>query len=446
MARRQAGSDSRLAGVKRTVWVGIAAGVGLLLLAMFGIWWDAPRVDAPDLEPAPRPFAPEAENGAVLFEQLDFTEHPKLHQAIALTERISNAGSAPSWDPALAAEILALSTPLLDAVDACLARPAFRLPEHALDEALPHFYFFYLARLILTVQAWDRFQSGDHLGACDSALKLAALGHRIMDDDGSPGAWASGFHCKYQAAATLAHLAGATERREVLARILDERARWKQTRTTQTAGLCRALKTEFFQVRAYIERVGRKGLASATLTTRPSLIESAVFAKPNATVALHAEALREALANAAAPPLQWTFPFAEKLARYPERLIDQMNLNSAGWHFASEWAPIYRMLVEQSVNLRIAEAFAVLTAALRLHEMDHGALPETLDALVPAYFDELPSDPYNDGPLAYDPAGRLVWSVGDDFIDAGGQTEFPCCGSAWRKEPTLIVAKPREGH
>jgi len=57
----------------------------------------------------------------------------------------------------------------------------------------------------------------------------------------------------------------------------------------------------------------------------------------------------------------------------------------------------------------------------------HGELPESLDALVPTYFDDEPMDPYADGPLVYRVNGdgsALVYSVGEDLEDDGGVDDF----------------------
>lgn len=52
----------------------------------------------------------------------------------------------------------------------------------------------------------------------------------------------------------------------------------------------------------------------------------------------------------------------------------------------------------------------------------HGALPETLDALVPEYLRSVPLDPFDDQPLRYrrEGEGFIVYSVGDNLVDDGG--------------------------
>jgi hypothetical protein len=67
--------------------------------------------------------------------------------------------------------------------------------------------------------------------------------------------------------------------------------------------------------------------------------------------------------------------------------------------------------------------------ALQLHRAERGTFPDTLDALVPAYLDNLPLDPYTGEPFRYrllvpgeDERGRayILYSVGLDGVDNGG--------------------------
>ncbi|HEY8155587.1 MAG TPA: hypothetical protein VII72_15780 [Myxococcota bacterium] len=47
-------------------------------------------------------------------------------------------------------------------------------------------------------------------------------------------------------------------------------------------------------------------------------------------------------------------------------------------------------------------------------------LPERLEDLVPTYLPEMPQDRFAGAPLRYAPDRKLAYSLGDDFVDAGG--------------------------
>ncbi len=73
-------------------------------------------------------------------------------------------------------------------------------------------------------------------------------------------------------------------------------------------------------------------------------------------------------------------------------------------------------------NLRVAMALAA-------YQADHGKYPETLAVLQPKYLPTVPLDLFSGEPLIYEPddKGYLLYSVGENGIDDGGQTkdDFP---------------------
>lgn len=80
------------------------------------------------------------------------------------------------------------------------------------------------------------------------------------------------------------------------------------------------------------------------------------------------------------------------------------------------------MRSERTLTTRLALARTGLAVAHHLAE--HGAYPETLESLVPAYLDAVPEDLYADGdPVLYRRAetGAIVYSVGPSGRDQGGR-------------------------
>lgn len=82
---------------------------------------------------------------------------------------------------------------------------------------------------------------------------------------------------------------------------------------------------------------------------------------------------------------------------------------------------------ERELHFRAAQVML----ALERYRLSMGEYPLTLEALVPAYLDRMPADPFSGNPLCYrllhedDPALRgqsyLLYSVGGDMWDNGGQ-------------------------
>ena len=82
----------------------------------------------------------------------------------------------------------------------------------------------------------------------------------------------------------------------------------------------------------------------------------------------------------------------------------------------------------------------LLQLALRAHQLERGAPPPNLQALVPAYLKAVPADPFGAGePLRYrtDGASYTLWSIGSDGVDDGGKA------IGWRKKAPKIYPDER---
>ncbi|WP_146445139.1 hypothetical protein [Botrimarina colliarenosi] len=68
------------------------------------------------------------------------------------------------------------------------------------------------------------------------------------------------------------------------------------------------------------------------------------------------------------------------------------------------------------------QRLTLLIAALKLHQLQHGEYPETLDALTPEPLAEIPLDPFTNEPFRYErrDEGFAIWSLGHNGVDDGG--------------------------
>ena len=74
---------------------------------------------------------------------------------------------------------------------------------------------------------------------------------------------------------------------------------------------------------------------------------------------------------------------------------------------------------EDRAKARIAQT----VLAIERYRLAHaGQLPDSVDALVPAYLPAIPSDPFDGKPLRFKrrQSGYIVYSVGPDTVDDGG--------------------------
>jgi hypothetical protein len=72
-------------------------------------------------------------------------------------------------------------------------------------------------------------------------------------------------------------------------------------------------------------------------------------------------------------------------------------------------------------GLRLTQLFI----ALRCYQLEHGRLPDSLDALAPQYLKVVPMDPFTGKPFGYEPTGKepRIWSVGPNQRTDKSQTE-----------------------
>lgn len=62
-----------------------------------------------------------------------------------------------------------------------------------------------------------------------------------------------------------------------------------------------------------------------------------------------------------------------------------------------------------------------LLLALKIYKMQHGKLPASLSELVPEFFPQVPIDDFDGKPFRYLPDQKLIYSVGPDLKDSGGE-------------------------
>lgn len=76
-------------------------------------------------------------------------------------------------------------------------------------------------------------------------------------------------------------------------------------------------------------------------------------------------------------------------------------------------------LVRKSQSDAELQATRVILA-LRAYQLTHGKLPADLNALVPEFLDSVPVDDFDGQPLRYSPERKIVYSVGENLKDDGG--------------------------
>lgn len=83
-----------------------------------------------------------------------------------------------------------------------------------------------------------------------------------------------------------------------------------------------------------------------------------------------------------------------------------------------------------------------LRVAFERYRLQHSRWPESLEALLPDYLDEIPKDWMDGNSLRYNPEKCRIYSVGEDLIDAGGEADKP--GPLRDRNEIVIELEPAE--
>jgi hypothetical protein len=105
--------------------------------------------------------------------------------------------------------------------------------------------------------------------------------------------------------------------------------------------------------------------------------------------------------------------------------------------------PALGKVSQQSYRIKIYSQATVTVLALLRYGQDKGSYPQDLQELIAAgYLKEMPIDPFSGKPLIYrkEADGFILYSVGEDFEDNGGQLYRDDKGKVkvWGKEGDAI--------
>lgn len=86
--------------------------------------------------------------------------------------------------------------------------------------------------------------------------------------------------------------------------------------------------------------------------------------------------------------------------------------------------PAMNKVLEKVELAKVSSSATQISFSLQTYYLKEGNLPETLEQLVPDYLAKIPLDPYDGQTMRYSKEKKIVYSVGNDFLDRGG-SELP---------------------
>ncbi|MHC4528039.1 MAG: hypothetical protein ACYS29_09195 [Planctomycetota bacterium] len=116
-------------------------------------------------------------------------------------------------------------------------------------------------------------------------------------------------------------------------------------------------------------------------------------------------------------------PYEKRLHDYPDS-EDLVLAMPEYRYFVLRSVPAFDNLQRYAYQCKALHEATLTVLALQRYRLENNEYPEKLDELITAgYLEQLPMDPYSDGPLVYARKGGnfLLYSVGPNFKDDGGQ-------------------------
>ncbi len=168
------------------------------------------------------------------------------------------------------------------------------------------------------------------------------------------------------------------------------------------------------------------------------------FFHPNATLLMFADGYRGLIAHASSTYADMSRDearHASQLTIASDSFLVQPNFMGRAINqvlfMSGDATTARRCLIETRL------AAVQLIGSINRFERRTGNYPETLDALVPEYLEAVPRDPFDGQPFRYNPARGVVYSVGKNLEDGGGQADDPDvfsakAGSRWQEAEDLI--------
>jgi hypothetical protein len=408
-------------------------------LALLAAWTAPPAADL--FRPDEPPFAdgdlmtyrrqvPDARNGFIAV-NLDLEE-------VAWPEDIGPrlTGQEDPFDSGAASGVVLANEAVFARLETALVAPDFQVPEASgFDDHVGYLLAFRRIAYAVSARGRLRFEAGDEEAACEDALLLIRMGQRIQGAQGPLVSFLTGVAIQSIGCGDLIERLEETGLSpDALARVL----RVLAPVDVDVAGFRDALRAEYVILSGAFERLARgepTGLDGEPSGPGKVLCRSPFF-RPQKTKRLLGEDLRAIMECAGTPRSERRLVPAEE--KYAPEKLNRRFLTSGGERILRSLVRAYEDALGEVRILEFQLAAAKVLLAIECHRRERGALPASLDDLVPRLLGAVPRDPYDGKPLRWTLETLSIHSVGSDLVDAGGSAE-----KGWRRaladvrEPTV---------
>jgi hypothetical protein len=325
-----------------------------------------------------------------------------------------------NWDDALASTVLASNRETLAGWDAAAKLPDMQVPEFSkVDDASMLTYLSDWKRLaqLAMVRQNSLLHNGQDKKAFDQIVNHIRLGQQMQNADGVLICYLVGLAVENMGFYQMQHWVGKTH---LTPAELKDYIRQLQSPPDATAtAFANTMKAEYRCQTGWLVDMSQRGkfINPASGDNYPRPMRWLPAFKSSQTKALFAKG-DLMLAQAASHHYNETkFP---DLNSRPSLASMYLSGNAVGQITYYMMLPAVTAILAKKSQCDVQLQAARTILALRAYQLTQGRLPPDLDALVPEFLESVPVDDFNGQPLHYSAERKIVYSVGKNLKDDGG--------------------------
>lgn len=346
----------------------------------------------------------------------------ELYWPELLERKLSDLSDNTNWDDSLAADALEKNRACLEWFDESFQQLFLLVPEpKTLDEDYPYLSGWKTISRVESIRVVQLFRARKEKEAFDSALKIIGFGQRVENCGGSIIHYLVGSAIKTIGMRRIQQMTAQTDLEEAdLLGLIHRLDNFKADKE----GLTNALKVEYqLQCRLLNDiAAGKFSRTNSAWEQFAIQIGLKMAINKDKTRMEFAQTTRVLLNGIPKPfcEIQWSeLPVMETNAPTWQRMLKG---NAIGDILFQLTQPSSETFAARKCQENVTVTATQLILALKIYKMRHGKLPEFLSELVPEFFPRVPADDFDGKPLRYSPDKKIIYSVGRDLKDSGGES------------------------
>jgi hypothetical protein len=337
-------------------------------------------------------------------------------------DQLYNLASNTNWDDAFAATVLASNREALAGWDAAVKLPDFQVPESSFGDLTPYLAEWKQSAQVAEIRENVLLHNGQDKEAFDKILDHVRLGQRMQNAHGPLIDYLVGTAVRSMGLSQMQHWAGKTHLTPN--QLKDYIRQLGLNPDEESVAFANTIKAEYQYQIGYLDAVRQgKMTNSDSGDYHPGALRFLPLLNVSRTKALFAQADLILVKDA---------PRHYNEAKLQDQDLDQsgpvrmfLSGNSVGQIMYSwtTFAVVTSLAKKSQADTQLQATRIIL--ALRAYQLTHGNLPSDLNALVPEFLDAVPVDDFDGQPLRYSPDRKIVYSVGQNLKDDGGNDSRP---------------------